>query len=128
MALSRRSTVLCIEGARAEFEGRVDDPRGLYRQSWDEAVDDYDRTVAAHYIAHLETDSAEQFRWNQIALDHAGRADKVAVTPFMGSLYVNMGRSFEIAGDTAQARHYYALAAEHGVVHQPDIAEVNKCE
>lgn len=65
MDLSRRSIALCVEGTEAELHGRVDDARRLYRQSWDEAVDDYDRTVAAHYIAHLETDPAEQLRWNQ---------------------------------------------------------------
>lgn len=79
-----------------------------------------DRTVAAHYIAHQEADSAERMRWNQVALDHAGRADETSVAPFLGSLCVNVGHSFEIAGDATQARHYYVLAAEPGVVHQPE--------
>ncbi len=120
MDLSRRSIALCVEGTQAECQGRVDDARRLYRRSWDEAVDDYDRTVAAHYIAHLETDPAEQLRWNQVALDHAGSAEETSVAPFIGSLYVNLGRSFEIIGDTTQARHHYVLAAEHSVVHQPE--------
>lgn len=118
MDLSRRSVALCAEGTQAEFAGRFDDARRLYAQAWDAATDDYDRAVAAHYVAHLESDAAEQLRWNRAALEHATRADQAAVAPFMGSLYVNLGHSFELAGDLAEADRYYGLAAQHGVVHQ----------
>lgn len=120
MDLSRPTVSLCAEGTRAEFEGRLDDARRLYAQAWEVATDDYDRTVAAHYIAHLERDPAEQLRWNRLALDHANRADPESVAPFMGSLYVALGHSHDVLGDHVKAEEYFALAAQHGVVHQPD--------
>jgi hypothetical protein len=40
------------------------------------------------------------------------------VQGFYGSLYLNLGHSYELVGDQAAAQHYYALAAALGFVHQ----------
>lgn len=115
---SRPSVVLCAAGIQAEFERRVDDARQLYAQAWDAATDDYERCVAAHFVGHLEADATEALRWHLVALDHARRADAERVADFLPSLYVNLGRAYELTGDAALAERYYALAAELGLVHQ----------
>lgn len=115
--LNRHSVALCAAGTQTEFERRLDEAMRLYRRAWDEASDDYERCVAAHYIAHLESDSREQLRWNLLALEHAGLAEPRLVEPFLGSLYVNLGHSYELNGDPALANRYYALAEQHGVTH-----------
>lgn len=120
MNLARHSVALCAEGTQAEFDGRVDDARRLYAEAWSAAVDDYDRAVAAHYVAHLEHDPAESLAWNQRALDCAQRAactQPALVAPLYGSLYVSVGYAHERVGDHGEAERYYALAARHGVVH-----------
>lgn len=118
MDVCSRAVQLCVAGTAAEREHRLDDARRLYREAWEAATDDYQSAVAAHYIAHLEPDPSEALRWNIEALRRAelvgdGRADE-----FFGSLYVNLGRSYELVGDEGRARRYYALAAERGVVHR----------
>jgi hypothetical protein len=45
---------LCIQGARAEFEGRLDDARSLFWQAWNAARDDYEACIAAHYVARFQ--------------------------------------------------------------------------
>ncbi|MEZ4712714.1 MAG: hypothetical protein R3A44_36340 [Caldilineaceae bacterium] len=108
---------LCVAGAEAEFAGKIDEAKTLYRQAWDAATDDYEACMAAHYMARHQSPE-EAFRWNQIALERADRAPDARVQPFYGSLYVNMGHSYEQMGKQAAAAHYYALAATFGVVHQ----------
>lgn len=120
MDLSRRAIAFCTAGAQAEFAGRADDARRLYAEAWACAADDYDRCVAAHYVAHLERDPDEALRWNLAALAHAQLADQELVAGFYPSLYVNLGRSYELTGDATQAAHYYQLAAELGLVHRPE--------
>ncbi len=117
MDLSRRSVALCAAGTQAEFEHRSADARRLYADAWDAAADDFDRCVAAHYVAHLETDASERLRWNLLALEHALRADQELVASFYGSLYVNLGHSYEAMGRVEQAHRFYTLAARSGVVH-----------
>lgn len=115
MDLSSPTARLCAAGTRAEFARDIDDARSLYGRAWDAAVDDYDASIAAHYIAHLEPDPHEALRWNLVALER-GRLDS-RTESFMGSLLVSLGGSYESLGEAAEAERYFAQAAEHGVVH-----------
>ncbi len=115
MDFSSRSVKLCIQGTQAEFERRLDDARALFAQAWDAAQDDYDRSIAAHYVAHLEPDVAVAHRWNLMALEYA-LADERA-NEFLGSLYVSLGGTAERLGDSDGAERYFAVAAQHGVEH-----------
>jgi len=111
---------LCIAGTRAEFEHRLEDARVLYQQAWGARTDDYDACIAAHYVARFQDSAEESLRWNQIALKHANVVNDERVKDFYPSLYLSLGRSHELAGNQVEAQSYYDLAAELGVVHQPD--------
>ena len=114
------SSSLCIEGARAEFEHRLEDAHILYQQAWEARTDDYDACIAAHYVALFQDSMEESLRWNQIALDHANAVNDDRVKDFYPSLYLSLGRSHELMGNQAEVQRYYDLAAALGVVHQLD--------
>ena len=107
---------LCIEGSHAEFEHRLEDAKSLYQQAWDAHTDDYEACIAAHYLARFQDSHEEALRWNQIALDRANAVCDERVKEFYPSLYLNLGRSYEIFGDEAEAQKYYDLAAALGVI------------
>lgn len=119
MANESKTTQLCLAGIQAEFGRRLDEARGLFREAWELAQDDYDKAMAAHYLAHLEQDLIQVHAWNLIALKHAELAPRAKT--FFGSLYVNLGNSFEKLGNLTEAEHYYTLAAEQGVTHTPSF-------
>ncbi len=126
MDTSSQAVQRCIEGTQAEFAGRLEDARALYRQAWDAASSDFEACVAAHYIAHLQEAPEERLRWNQIALERANAAEQSAVQEFYPSLYLNMGQSYELLGNTAEAQRFYNLAAGLGAKHRYD-EEQPKC-
>ena len=109
---------LCIEGTQAEFQGQNDGARSLYQKAWEAAQDDFEACIAAHYVARLKADPHEKLRWNQIALDKAKAIADQRVDDFYPSLYLNMGRSFELLGRMESATRYYNLAAELGFPHR----------
>jgi hypothetical protein len=111
---------LCISGSQAEFQGRQDEAYALYWHAWEIAKDDYEACIAAHYVARSQKKPEEIFRWNQEALTHADASKDERVTEFYPSLYLNMGRSYELLGDPLAAKRYYDLAARLGAVHQPE--------
>lgn len=111
---------LCIEGTRCEFEGRKNAACELYSQAWDAAGNDYEACIAAHYMARCTDSPEEIFYWNKLALDRAGAVEDDRVKDFYPSLYLNLGRSYELLGNAAGAKKYYELAARLGVPHQPD--------
>jgi V8-like Glu-specific endopeptidase len=110
---------LCVEGSQAEFAKRPDDARTLYQQAWDTAQDDYEKCIAAHYVARMQSTPEDTFRWNQIALTHAKAVTDDRVQSFYPSLYLNMGQSYEVLGNSTEANRYYDLAAALGVSHRP---------
>jgi tetratricopeptide (TPR) repeat protein len=109
---------LCLEGIRAEFEGRIEDARALSWQAWQASRDDFDACVAAHYVARYQEQPEEMLRWNQEALSRARAVDDSRVQGFYPSLYLNLGLSYELLGDQAEAQRYYQLAAELGAIHR----------
>lgn len=111
---------LCTEGTRAEFEGRIDDARTIFRRAWETAKDDYDACIAAHYVARHQVNPKDALHWNQEALARVDAVGDDRVQSFYPSLYVNLGRSHEMLGNQAEARRYYKLAADLGLVHQVD--------
>jgi hypothetical protein len=121
MDLNNPVVKLCIEGTRAEFGGRIDDARKLYWQAWEIARDDYEACIAAHYVARFLETPENGLHWNQVALNRADAVDREKVKEFYPSLYLNLGRSFELLGNQTEAKRYYDLAARLGSVHQTDL-------
>ena len=120
MDLTNPVIQLCMDGTRAEFEHRLEDARVLYQQAWDARTDDYEACIAAHYVARFQDSVEETLRWNQIALEHADAVKDERVKDFYPSLYLSLGRSYELTGNPREAQRYYDLAAALGVVHQAD--------
>ena len=112
---------LCIEGTRAEFEGRIDDARALYLQAWQASTNDYEACIAAHYIAQHQTNPQDTLVWNQKALARADAVGDDRVSSFYPSLYVNLGHAYEMLGNQSEAERYYKLAADLGLVHQAQV-------
>ena len=102
---------LCVEGMRAETEGRNEDAHNLFMQAWEASEDDYEACVAAHYVARHQS-LEDALHWNQVALARAEAVGDKRVQGFYPSLYLNLGHSYEVLGNLAEAKRHYELAAE----------------
>jgi hypothetical protein len=103
----------------AELHGRPTDARDLFLKAWAARTDDFEASIAAHYVARHQTDPKETLAWNQIALDRADAVADDRVKGFYASLYLNLGRSYEDLGSRDEAARYYRLAEER----LPDVPE-----
>ncbi|MFF4603902.1 hypothetical protein ACFY12_14370 [Streptomyces sp. NPDC001339] len=103
---------LCVEGMRAEAEGRAEMALVLFQQAWELAADDYEACIAAHYLARHQNSPQETLRWNQECLDRADRVGGERVRSFYPSLYVNMGHAYRRLGQTALAHRYFRRAVQ----------------
>jgi tetratricopeptide (TPR) repeat protein len=120
MNLDNPAIKLCIEGTQAEFQGQIETARSLYQRAWEAIQDDYEACIAAHYVARLQVNHQERLYWNRIALEKANAVTDDSVQEFYPSLFLNLGQSYELLGNLHEARRYYGLAAELGVIHQMD--------
>jgi hypothetical protein len=103
---------LCAAGMQAEAEGRDGDARALFMQAWNASSNDYEASIAAHFVARQQASLEETLRWNQAALNHADAVGDERVGDSYPSLYLNLGRCHELLGDQVAARACYGLAAE----------------
>lgn len=81
--------------------------------------DDYERCVAAHYVARHQDTLADTLEWNQRALRHAQAVGDERVAGFLASLHLNLGKSCEDVNEDAEAAAQYALA-EQSLAAVPD--------
>ena len=109
---------LCVEGTQAELQGKITEARSLQQKAWEAAQHDYEACIAAHYVARHPGNDKERLYWNQTALDKANKVTDSRVQEFYPSLFLNMGQSYELLGNSKEAKRYYDLAAELGVIHQ----------
>jgi len=102
---------LCVDGMKAETEGRMDEARLLFSQAWEQSKNDFDACIAAHYVARHQKTLEETLHWNKEFLDRADAVNDERVQSFYPSLYLNMGKAYEDLGNWEQAKRHYELAA-----------------
>jgi hypothetical protein len=104
---------LCAEGMGAEARGELDRARELFEQAWAAGGDDYERCVAAHYLARHQPTPEQTLFWNSECLRYADLVGDERVAGFYPSLYLNIGHSWEVLGDRGRAAEGYRLAEQH---------------
>ncbi|BAH50120.1 hypothetical protein [Rhodococcus opacus] len=106
------------EGARHIFEEVWHALQG----SGDTAPDPLHVVTLAHYMADVQTDPAEELRWDLRALraadsltDDRARAHhpSLSVAGFYPSLHLNAAAAHHALGQSAEARHHLDRAAEN---------------
>lgn len=121
MEIENPVIILCVAGTKAEFQHKLDEAKALYEQAWRIQTNAYEACVAAHYMARFREDPKIEFKWNKLALELAQTNSDDRVTPFLPSLYLNMGKSYEKLGDLVSAQKYYDKASQLGLSHQMEV-------
>src|SRR4051794_31915546 len=102
--------MLCAEGITAELGGDHVQARRSFERAWRSSTDDYERCVAAHYLARHQDGPAATLEWNERCLRLALVVNDDRVAGFLPSLYLNLGHSQEMVGDLPAAAESYRSA------------------
>jgi tetratricopeptide (TPR) repeat protein len=103
---------LCAKGMELESTGQSAEASQLFMSAWMQSTDDFERCIAAHYVARHEKAPADVLMWNQRSLDHANAVRDGRVREFFPSLYLNIGKAYEDLGDRHDAKRSYQTAEE----------------
>ena len=101
---------LCAQGMEAESTGDLAGAKAFFEQAWDRASDDWEKCVAAHYLARHQSTPEATLQWNEECLRHADLVGDDSVAGFYPSLYLNIGHSHEVLGKKQQAIDAYRCA------------------
>ena len=100
---------LCAEGMA--IDGDAVAAGALFRQAWDARRDDYEASIAAHFLARHQPSLDDTLFWNRVAAGHAEAVTDERAKPLLASLYLNLADSYLALGHSAKA----ILVAEQGV-------------
>ena len=62
---------LCIQGMEKEDQGKMEEARKIFHQGWNEASNDFEKFLTAHYIARLQQTNSDKLIWLEKTLDFA---------------------------------------------------------
>jgi hypothetical protein len=77
---------LCARGMEEESKGNIDAAAELFGQAWTQCTNDFERCIAAHYVARHQHSAEGALHWNQEAMDCAHRLSDTRVAEFLPSL------------------------------------------
>ena len=103
---------LVNQGMEMEQENKIEFAKILYLQAWDEAMNDQEKCVAAHFVARQQDNPEDALKWNIESLNYANKVSTEEVKSYYPSLYLNIGKSYEELGNNNEAEKYYNLALD----------------
>jgi len=101
---------LCLQGMYMEDNGKPGEALRIFLQAWDEPQNDFEKFIAAHYVARRQENISDKLKWYETALQFASNVNDDTIKSAFPSLYSNIAKCFEALGDIENAKKNYELA------------------
>ncbi|MBD0297317.1 MAG: NAD(+)--rifampin ADP-ribosyltransferase [Flavisolibacter sp.] len=101
---------LCVQGMDMEGKGKPEEASRLFLQAWDEAANDFEKFIAAHFVARHQTNGTDKLSWLETALEFALKVNDDTVKGAFPSLYSSIAKCYEDLGDPDNAKKNYELS------------------
>jgi rifampin ADP-ribosylating transferase len=101
---------LCLQGMNLEEKAGSEEALKLFMQAWNEATNDFEKFLAAHYIARNQKTVSDNLKWLEIAVQSALKTNDDSVKSAFPSLYFNIAKCYEALGEPDKAKKNYELA------------------
>jgi len=100
---------LCVRGMTMEEEDKPKEASSLFLQAWNEATNDFEKYIAAHFVARHQVNNPEKLKWLKTALQFALKVNDVTVKTAFPTLYLNIAKCYEYLNDLDNAKENYEL-------------------
>lgn len=101
---------LCLQGMAMEEKGKHEEAFKLFHQGWNEATNDLEKFLAAHYIARQQKVVSDKLKWLEIALQLALKTNNDSVKSAFPTLYLNIAKCYEDLNEHDKAKENSELA------------------
>lgn len=93
-----------------EDAGKPEEASKIFLQAWNEATNDFEKYLAAYYVARHQNNVADKLHWLQTTLQYALKVNNDAVKGAFPSLYAGIVECYEELGDHDNAKKNKELA------------------
>jgi rifampin ADP-ribosylating transferase len=109
---SNKIVQFCIQGMAMEDQGKPDEASKLFHQAWNKASNDFEKYLAAYYIARHQKDVRDKLKWLEMSLALAIKVNSVPATSAFPNLYSSIAKCYDELGDPENAKKNRMLAGE----------------
>lgn len=103
----------CLQGMAMEDQGKAEKAKKLFMQGWNEASNDFEKYLAAHYVARHQTSVPDKLKWLETSLKYALKINDSTVKSAYPSLYSNIAKCYEDLYQTDKAKENFNLARSY---------------
>ncbi|MEN9871731.1 MAG: hypothetical protein RLZZ171_2723, partial [Cyanobacteriota bacterium] len=93
-----------------EEKGKPEEASKLFLQAWNEATNDFEKFISAHYVARHQKNVSDKLEWLETALQFALKINNDTVKSAFPSLYSNIAKCYEDLSTPDKAKKNYELA------------------
>lgn len=104
---------LCLQGMAAEENGNSESASQRFLQAWNEAEYDFEKIIAAYYVAKYQVTVFEKLKWLETALQLSLKIDDDSVVSALPSLHQNIAACYVHLGEPDEAKQHYGLATSY---------------
>jgi hypothetical protein len=97
---------LCLQGMDMEAKGNHEEAGKIFLQAWNEATNDFEKYLAAYFMARQQTDISAKLKWFETAVRHAQRTDNHSASSALPSIFSSIASCYESLNDVASAEKY----------------------
>ncbi|ULQ51767.1 NAD(+)--rifampin ADP-ribosyltransferase [Flavihumibacter fluvii] len=101
---------LCVQGMDMEGKGKPAEASRLFLQAWNESTNDFERFIAAYYVARHQDNVPDKLKWLQTALQFALNVNNDNVKTAFPSLYSSIAKCYEELSDFDNSKKYAGLS------------------
>ncbi len=101
---------LCVQGMVMEEKDKPNKASKLFLQAWNEATNDFEKFIAAHFVARHQKNNSDKIKWLETALQFALKINDDTVKAAFSSLYLNIAKCYEALSELDKAKKNYELA------------------
>jgi tetratricopeptide (TPR) repeat protein len=101
---------LCLQGMTMDEKGSLEEAKKLFLQAWNAATNDFEKFLAAHYVARHQKNASDKLKWFETTLRFALKLNNDNVRSAFPALYSKIAKCYEELGEPDNAKKNYALA------------------
>jgi len=93
----------CVIGIGLEERGELEEARVQFLNAWNEASNDFEKFIAAFFVARLQKNNSDKLNWLEISLQCAMNVDDVSARSAFPTLYSSIAKCYEALNDNDKA-------------------------
>lgn len=96
---------LCLQGIGMEEKNNTEEALKIFLQAWKESANDFEKFMAAFFVARQQQKVSDKLQWLETALQLALKINDDAVQSAFPILYSDIGKCYEELGDASEAKN-----------------------